>query len=86
MPDQLRPFFALVVKDLKGYFDQPTGYILLVILAATLSFLFFREALLTSEASLRPLFDTLPWVLGVFVPAVTMRLVAEEDRDGTLAL
>ncbi len=86
MPDRLRPFLALVVKDLKGYFDQPTGYILLVILAATLSFLFFREALLTSEASLRPLFNTLPWVLGVFVPAVTMRLVAEEDRDGTLEL
>ena len=86
VPDRLRPFLALVVKDLKGYFDQPTGYILLVILAATLSFLFFREALLTSEASLRPLFATLPWVLGVFVPAVTMRLVAEEDRDGTLEL
>ena len=86
VPDRLRPFLALVVKDLKGYFDQPTGYILLVILAATLSFLFFREALLTSEASIRPLFDTLPWVLAVFVPAVTMRLVAEEDRDGTLEL
>ena len=86
VPDRLRPFLALTVKDLKGYFDQPTGYILLVILAATLSFLFFREALLTSEASLRPLFNTLPWVLGVFVPAVTMRLVAEEDRDGTLEL
>ena len=34
---------AVVKKDLRGYFDQPTGYILLVIFVALISGLGFRE-------------------------------------------
>ncbi len=82
----MRSFFALIRKDLKGYFDQPTGYILIVIFVGVLSYLFFRTAFLTGEASLRPLFSILPWLLAVFVPASTMRLLAEEQRDGTLEI
>ena len=86
------PFLALIRKDLKGYFDQPTGYILLVLFTAWLSYGFFRSTFDTFEASLRPLFTTdltperlsLPWLLALFVPAATMRLLAEEQRDGTL--
>jgi len=82
----MRSFSALIRKDLKGYLDQPTGYILLVIFLAITSYMFFRTAMITSEASLRPLFDVLPWLLAIFVPAATMRLVAEEQRDGTLEI
>ena len=82
----MRSFYTLVKKDLKGYFDQPTGYILLVIFTGVAGFLFFRTALNTEEASLRPLLNILPWMLAIFVPAATMRLVAEEQRDGTLEL
>ena len=81
-----RTYMALLRKDLKGYFDQPTGYVLLVIFVAVLSWLYFRGALGSGEASLRPLFDFMPFVLAVFVPAATMRLLAEELRDGTLEL
>lgn len=88
----IAPFLALIKKDLKGYFDQPTGYILLVLFASWLSYGFFRSTFDTFEASLRPLFTTeltperlsLPWLLALFVPASTMRLLAEEQRDGTL--
>ena len=88
----ISPFLALIKKDLKGYFDQPTGYILLVLFASWLSYGFFRSTFDTFEASLRPLFTTeltperlsLPWLLALFVPASTMRLLAEEQRDGTL--
>ena len=86
--------FALVRKDLRAYFDQPTGYILIVVFVALLSWWFFRTTLLTLEASLRPLFSvnftidrpSLPWLLALFIPAATMRLLAEEQRDGTLEL
>ncbi|MBI4236047.1 MAG: ABC transporter permease subunit, partial [Chloroflexi bacterium] len=77
---------ALVVKDLRAYFDQPTGYVLLVLFVGLLSYLFFRSAFLTGEASLRPLFTLVPWFLAVLVPAATMRLLAEEERDGTMEL
>ena len=84
----MRIFTALVKKDLKGYFDQPTGYILLVVFLGVISFLFFRSLDTTREASLRPLFEVmqLPWILPVFVAAASMRLVAEEQRDGTLEI
>ena len=82
----MRPFLALLKKDIKGYFDQPTGYILLIIFAAIAAYLFFRTALVNGEASLRPLFDLMPWILCIFVPAATMRLIAEEQRDGTLEI
>ena len=82
----MRSFFALVKKDLRGYFDQPTGYILLVIFTGVSAFLFFRQAMVTEEASMRGLFTVLPWILAVFVPASTMRLIAEEQRDGTLEI
>ena len=86
------PFLALIKKDLKGYFDQPTGYILIVVFVAMLSWAFFQSALLIGEASLRPLFTvdfaidkpSLPWLLALFIPAATMRLLSEEQRDGTL--
>ena len=88
------PLFALIKKDLKGYFDQPTGYILIVVFVALVSYWFFRSAFLAEEASLRPLFTvdftierpSLPWLLALFVPAATMRLLAEEQRDGTLEI
>ena len=86
------PFIALIKKDLKGYFDQPTGYILIVVFVSMLSWSFFQSALLIGEASLRPLFTvdfaidkpSLPWLLALFIPAATMRLLSEEQRDGTL--
>ena len=84
----MRSLVSLVRKDLKGYFDQPTGYILLVIFVGVASYLFFFQAPLSSqEASVRPLFESImPWMLAVFVAAATMRLVAEEQRDGTLEI
>ncbi len=88
------PLFALIKKDIKGYFDQPAAYILIVPFVAVLSLVFFGQAILSGEASLRPLFTvefeiqnpSLPWLLAIFVPAATMRLLAEESRDGTLEL
>ena len=82
------PLFALVKKDVKSYFDQPTAYILIVPFVAVLAYVFFSSALLTAEASLRPIFTvdfqidspSLPWLLAIFVPAATMRLLAEENR------
>ena len=82
----MRSFLAITRKDLRGYFDQPAGYLILVIFVGVLAYSFFRTALDTSEASLRPLFAVLPWLLAVFVPAATMRSFAEEERDGTLEI
>jgi gliding motility-associatede transport system auxiliary component len=71
-------------RELKALFDLPTGYVLLVAFLAINGFLFFRQAFLTQVATLRPMLDVMPWVFLFFVPAVTMRSLAEDIRGGQL--
>jgi ABC-type uncharacterized transport system involved in gliding motility auxiliary subunit/ABC-type transport system involved in multi-copper enzyme maturation permease subunit len=71
-------------RELKALFDLPTGYVLLVIFLAINGFLFFRNAYLSNTASLRPMLDQLPWLFLFFVPAVTMRTLAEDIRGGQI--
>ncbi|MFL5491039.1 MAG: ABC transporter, partial [Gemmatimonadales bacterium] len=71
-------------RELKALFDLPTGYVLLVVFLTINGFLFFRQAYLTQVASLRPMLDVLPWLFLFFVPAVTMRSLAEDIRGGQL--
>lgn len=73
-------------REFRSYFDQATAYILLVIFLATNYFFYFRSVLFTGQATLRPMFDLLPWLLLFFVPAITMRALAEERSTGTLEL
>jgi ABC-2 type transport system permease protein len=73
-------------RELASYFDHATAYILLVIFLGINFFFFFRDAYLMGEASLRPMFGLLPWLLLFFIPAVSMRSLAEEQRSGTLEL
>jgi ABC-2 type transport system permease protein len=80
----MRNIWTVARKELRGYFDHPTAYILLVVFLAINFFFYFRSVFLVSEASLRPMFDLLPWILLFFVPAVTMGSLAEEKRHGTL--
>src|SRR5580704_11427209 len=71
-------------RELRSLFQHPTGYVLLVVFVAINAFLYFRQSFLIGVASLRPMLDLLPWVMLFFVPAITMRSLAEDSRNGTL--
>lgn len=77
---------TVVFKELRGYFDHATAYILLVVFLGINGFFFFQSAYELGEASLRPMLGLLPWLLLFFVPAVCMRTLAEERHEGTLEL
>ncbi len=76
--------WTLARREVKALFDQPTGYVLLVVFLAINGFLYFRNAFLTGSASLRPMLDIMPWIFLFFVPAVSMRSLAEDNRGGIL--
>jgi ABC-2 type transport system permease protein len=59
------------------------GYIYLVVFLVLVSWVFLRGFFLIGQASFRGLFSILPWVFLLFVPAITMRLWAEERKLGT---
>ncbi|MBX6332084.1 MAG: Gldg family protein [Gemmatimonadaceae bacterium] len=76
--------WTIARRELRALLDHPTGYVLLVIFVAVNAFLFFRQAYVFGVASLRPMLQLLPWVFLFFVPAVTMRALAEDARSGLL--
>ena len=80
----MKTAWTIARRELRSMFDHPTGYILLVAFLALNDFLFFRQAYLLNLASLRPMLQLLPWILLFFIPAVTMRALAEDVRGGTL--
>lgn len=71
-------------RELKAMFDNPSGYVLLIVFLVVNGFLYFRQVFLTNSATLRPMLDILPWLYLFFVPAVAMRTLAEDTRSGQL--
>lgn len=80
----MKAILTIARRELKALFDNPAGYVLLVVFLVMNGFLFFRQAYLTSSATLRPMMDILPWLFLFFVPAVAMRTLAEDARTGQL--
>ena len=71
-------------REVRSYFDQPTAYVLIVAFLGISLFLAFRTMYAMGVASLRPIFDLLPVLFAIFIPAATMRSLAEERRSRTL--
>ncbi len=80
----MKGIVTIARREVKALFDQPTGYVLVVVFLSVNAFLFFRNAYLSNTASLRPMLDFMPWVFLFFVPAVAMRSLAEDTRGGML--
>lgn len=82
----MNSFVIIAKKELKELFDQPGIYVLIVAFLSLTSYFFFRVAYLNDIASLFPLFEYLPLFMMFFIPAVTMRTLAAEKREGTLEI
>ena len=80
----MRRIRTVAEREVSGFFDHQTAYILVVAFLGLGLFLTFRTIYAMGMATLRPFFDLLPWLFAIFVPAMTMRSLAEERRSGTL--
>lgn len=80
----LRNIIHIIRKELKGYFDSPLAYIVIIVFLLIWEFLFFRNVFLVGEASLRILFNFLPWLFLLLIPAITMGSISQEISEGTL--
>ena len=81
-----RNISTIAGREFRSFFDQATAYILVVVFLVANFFFYFRTVFVSAEATLRPMFELMPWLLLFFVPAVTMRSLAEERSRGTLEL
>ena len=83
----MRTVQAVAWKEIQIYFGGPTAYIVALIFLALTGFFFARDVGgAFPEASLRSFNDWAPVILILMAPALTMRLLAEEQKMGTLEL
>ncbi len=73
-------------RELRSYFNSPVAYVVIVVFLAVLGWFFTNNLFLMNVASLRIVFDLVPLIFLFFIPAITMRLIAEEKKAGTLEL
>ncbi len=84
----MRNILTIADRELAVYFATPVATVFIVIfliLQGTLTFNlgnFFER----DQADLSPFFTFIPWVFLLLIPAITMRLWAEERRQGTIEL
>lgn len=77
-------------RELNSYFDSPVAYIVIATFLLTAGWMFFSTLFLMGRADMRNFFAPAPFspsmLLVILVPAVTMRLIAEEKKTGTFEL
>ncbi|MBI2731538.1 MAG: gliding motility-associated ABC transporter permease subunit GldF [Sphingobacteriales bacterium] len=82
--------WSICKKELRQFFSSLTGYIAIIIfllLNGLFLFVFNKSNILDDGyASMDRFFELAPWILLLLVPAVTMRLVADEVKSGTIEL
>lgn len=84
----MRTTFIVARRELAAYFATPVAYVFIVIFLVMLGALTFQVGNFfeRGQADLAPLFTFLPWLYLLLIPAITMRLWAEERRAGTIEL
>lgn len=84
----MRNIWIITRRELASYFATPLAFVFIVIfLAVTNAFAFYvGDFFGRGQASLDVFFVYHPWLYLIFVPAVAMRLWAEERKSGTIEL
>src|SRR5688500_18671344 len=81
--------WTITKRELSSFFDSLIAYIMLVLFLGFSGFftwLLGSDIFLVGQASLESFFAVAYWTLFFFIPALTMRLLAEEKKTGTIEL
>jgi ABC-2 type transport system permease protein len=84
----MRNICAIAKREFIAYFTSPIAYVAISVFLVVVGLKFFivDEFFEVGQASLRSLFELLPIFFLFYLPAISMRLVAEEKRAGTFEL
>jgi ABC-2 type transport system permease protein len=73
-------------REIRAYFNSPVAYIVVTVFMLLTGYLFFSQLFLERQAELRGYFNLTPLIFTFIIPAITMRLMAEEKGSGTLEM
>lgn len=85
----MKSILIITKRELHSFFDSLIAYIILVLFLGFSGFFTWLQGsdiFLINQASLRQFFSIAYWTLFFFIPALTMRLIAEEKKTGTIEL
>lgn len=82
----MKNIITIMRRDLGAYFTSPIGYMFMIVYLLMSVGLYITSFFTFPVADMRPYFDNLPLLLCVFIPAVTMRVWAEERKENTWEL
>lgn len=85
----MKSVWIIAQRELRSFFDSLIAYIMIVVflgLSGFFTWLFGSDIFLIGQATLQPFFSVAYWTLFFFIPALTMKMLAEEKRSGTLEL
>jgi ABC-2 type transport system permease protein len=76
---------ALTQRELAASFFSPIAYVVAAVFLIATGYLFMSNTLIEGgEASVRPLLDSMSWLLIFAIPMLTMRALSEEFSSGTI--
>ena len=78
---------VITKRELTSYFDSLVAYVMIILflgMSGFFTWLFGNTVFLINQASLQVFFAISYWTLFFFIPAITMRSLAEETRSGTI--
>lgn len=84
--ERFEKVLSVFSREVHTYIFVPSFYGVALPYILVPTYLYFRQAFLSSYADMRFLFDVIPWAMLIFVPALTMRHLTEERKLGTYEL
>src|ERR1019366_2054127 len=73
-------------REIKTYFNSPVAYIVVTVFMLIAGYLYWSQLFLEKQAELRYYFTLTPLIFTFIIPAIAMRLRAEEKGSGTLEM
>jgi ABC-2 type transport system permease protein len=80
----MKNIWFIFKKEFKSYFNSPVAYVYIILFLSVPAWFFLKRLFSESQADMRGYFEMLPMVYLIFIPAVSMRLWAEENKMGTI--
>lgn len=85
----MKTFWIISSRELKSFFDSLSAYIIIIAFLGFTGFftwLYGSDIFFVGQATLQSFFSIAYWTLFFFIPALTMKMIAEEKKSGTIEL
>ena len=85
----MKAIWIITKRELNSFFDSLIAFIIIILFLGFSGFFTWisgSDIFLTGQASLQSFFSIAYWTLFFFIPALTMRLIAEEKKTGTIEM